>query len=124
MAHAIWAAKETVMEMTPLNIALICLAVAGVWAIVEVALTLRTSRKKLDELTTSVNETINGVTPIVAKLDGVVDELNPALKQVEPLLEKVGTAVDAVSLDLIHKSCGGISVAVIIYCLKKSYGLT
>lgn len=89
-------------DMAPIDFALVALAIAGIWAIVEVALTLRGVRGSLSEVMSSVNQTINELNPVIAKLDGVADELNPVVKQVEPLLEKTGTAVDALSLDLIR----------------------
>lgn len=89
-------------DLAPIDIALVVLALAGVWAIVEVALTLRGVRTSLNEVMSSVNQTITEIQPVINKLDGVVDELNPTMKQVQPLLEKAGTAVDALSLDLIR----------------------
>ena len=68
--------------MSPIQIALLLLAVAGVWAIVELALTLRKTRTvvdSLDKTVTDLNNTIAEAQPVVAKLDGAVDELTPAL---------------------------------------------
>lgn len=93
--------------MDVLRIALVLLAAAGIWAVVELALTFRKTRDSVDELTkqvgditTSANETIGQVQPIIAKVDGMVSDLEPAVKQVEPLLEKATTAVDVVTVDL------------------------
>ena len=63
--------------MDYLQIALVVLAVAGVWAIVEVALTLRTTRKSITEITLSANNTIEQIQPVISKIDGMVDELDP-----------------------------------------------
>lgn len=68
--------------MSPIQIALLLLAVAGVWAIAELALTLRKTRNVVDSLDKTVNDlnnTIAEAQPVVAKLDGAVDELTPAL---------------------------------------------
>ena len=46
------------MEMTPLNISLVVLVVAGVWALAELALTLRHGRKSVGEVCDTLNETI------------------------------------------------------------------
>jgi len=93
--------------MDVLRIALVLLAAAGIWAVVELALTFRKTRDTVDELTkqvsditTSANETIGQVQPIIQKVDGMVTDLEPAVKQVEPLLEKATTAVDVVTVDL------------------------
>ena len=91
--------------MSPIQIALLLLAVAGVWAIVELALTLRKTRTvvdSLDKTVTDLNNTIAEAQPVVAKLDGAVDELTPALAQVEPLLKSSKTAVDALTSNLVE----------------------
>lgn len=91
--------------MSPIQIALLLLAVAGVWAVVELALTLRKTRTvvdSLDKTVTDLNNTIAEAQPVVAKLDGAVDELTPALAQVEPLLKSSKTAVDALTSNLVE----------------------
>ena len=60
--------------MSPIQIALLVLAIAGVWAIVELALTLRKTRNVVDSLDKTVNDlnnTIAEAQPVVAKLDGL-----------------------------------------------------
>lgn len=91
--------------MSPIQIALLVLAVAGVWAFVELALTLRKTRTVVDSLDKTVsdlNNTLAEAQPVVAKLDGAVDELTPALAQVEPLLKSSKTAVDALTSNLVE----------------------
>ncbi len=91
--------------MNPLQIALIVLVLAGVWAVVELALVLRSTRGTVDALNKTVgelNETVNEARPMVAKLDGAVDEIQPALAQVEPLIKQVNTAVEALTADLVE----------------------
>lgn len=91
--------------MDPLQIALIVLAVAGVWAVVELALTLRRARSSVDALDRtleSVNATVAEARPVIAKLDGAIDDIQPALGQVEPLLKQGSIAVEALSADLIE----------------------
>lgn len=80
--------------MEPLTIVLILLAIAAVWAVVELALTIRKARTSLDELSHSATEAIDQATPVISKLDGVADELQPALRDVPALLEKVTVTVD------------------------------
>ncbi len=82
--------------MDPMKIALIVLAAAGVWAVVELALVLRRTRgvvDSLDKTVEQVNSTIEEARPVVAKLDGVVDELQPAVAQIEPLVDELQPAV-------------------------------
>ena len=91
--------------MSPIQIALLVLAIAGVWAIVELALTLRKTRNvvgSLDKTVNDLNNTIAEAQPVVAKLDGAVDELTPALAQMEPLLKSSKTAVDALTSNLVE----------------------
>ena len=92
--------------MEPLNILLIVLAVVAIWAVVELALTLRKARVDIDEISHSATEAIDQATPIIAKLDGVVDELEPALRELTPLVEKTTIAIDEANVSL--KSVSGI----------------
>lgn len=80
-----------------LPIALIVLVVAGIWAVVEIALTMRSTRRDVERLTTAAREVVEQTQPVVAKLDGIMDELEPAAKRVTPLLEKTEAAVDEAS---------------------------
>ncbi len=89
-------------SLEPMTIALIVLVIAGIWAICELALTIRQTRKSVSELTDSVNDTIADIRPVVAKLDGVADELPAAAKQIEPILEKASTTVDLINVDLVR----------------------
>lgn len=93
--------------MDVLHIVLIVLAVAGVWAVVEIALTIRKTRSAVTEITQQVgditvaaNATIEQVQPIISKVDGMVTELGPAVSEVQPMIEKLGTAVDVATVDL------------------------
>lgn len=91
--------------MDYMQIVLILLALAGVWAVVELALTIRKTRKvagSLDKTIDQLNNTIAEAQPIVSKLDGAVDELGPALAQIDPLLKSATTAVDALTSDLVE----------------------
>lgn len=86
--------------MEPLQIALIVLVVAGIWAIVELALTLRKTRSAVEEVTHSAHEAIEQVQPIIAKADGMVDDLQPSMKHVNPMLLKATTSVDLLNANL------------------------
>ena len=87
-------------NLSPLDIALIVLAVAGIWAVVELALVFRKTRGVVGELTENVNATLDQVNPLLAKVDGLIDEVEPAAKQVDPLLISAIGAVDSLSKDL------------------------
>ena len=91
--------------MEPMQIVLIVLVIAGIWAVVELALVLRRTRSAVDSLDktmTTVNETIEDVRPVIAKLDDTIETLQPALEQVEPILQRTSIAVEALSADLIE----------------------
>lgn len=88
-----------------IQIVLVVLAVAGIWAVIELALVLRRTRGVVDTLDKTVAEvadTIEEARPVVAKLDGIVDELQPAAAQLEPLLKQTTVAVEALSADLVE----------------------
>lgn len=91
--------------MDPLHILLVLLVIAGIWAVVELALTIRRARTTVDSLDKTmgeVNDMLAETRPVVAKLDGAIDELQPALTQVEPLLKSANVAVDALTSNLIE----------------------
>ena len=88
-----------------MQIVLLALGVAGIWAVVELALVLRRTRgavETLDKTVAEVADTIEEARPVVAKLDGIVDELQPAVAQLEPLLKQTTVAVEALSADLVE----------------------
>lgn len=91
--------------MDPLHILLALLVIAGIWAVIELALTIRRARTTVDSLDKTmgeVNDMLAETRPVVAKLDGAIDELQPALTQVEPLLKSANVAVDALTSNLIE----------------------
>ena len=91
--------------MDPLHILLVLLVIAGIWAVIALALTIRRARTTVDSLDKTmgeVNDMLAETRPVVAKLDGAIDELQPALTQVEPLLKSANVAVDALTSNLIE----------------------
>ena len=92
-----------------LTIVLAVLAVAGIWAVVELALTFRRLRgtadavdKTLSDINANVGQVVDEARPVIAKLDGALDDLAPAVAEVEPLIKKGNVALDALSADLIE----------------------
>jgi uncharacterized protein YoxC len=88
------------MQFDPMTILLLILAAAGIWAVVELALTIRKARSTVEEVSRSAIETIEQVQPIISKLDGAMDDLQPSLRQVDPLMEKVTVSLDEVNVSL------------------------
>ncbi|QWT17091.1 hypothetical protein KPC83_04395 [Collinsella sp. zg1085] len=91
--------------MSPIEIALLVLVVAGIWALIELALTLKRSRQVVSDLSNTVEElesSLNEARPMIAKLDGALDDLQPALVQIEPMLKQANIAIEALSADLLE----------------------
>ena len=91
--------------MDPLQIVLIVVCVAAVWALIEIALLARkgrTSVQTLDSAVSEINETLAEAKPVIAKLDDTLEELQPAVQRVEPLLASANVAVDALSANLVE----------------------
>ena len=86
--------------MDVLQIALVVLVLVGVWAVVEIAITMRSARRDIEKVTTAATEVIEQAQPVVAKLDGIVDEMEPAAKRLAPLAVKVEGTVDAANNSL------------------------
>lgn len=93
--------------MDVLRIALIVLAVAGIWAVIELTLTIRKGRDAVKELTEELgdisrmaNATIEQLQPVIVKIDAMADDIGPAVAQLGPLVEKASTAIDVVTVDL------------------------
>lgn len=76
-------------------ILLLVLIAAFVWVGIELALTFRKVRHRVDDVMYDLDSTIQ-------KIDTTVEALQPAITQVEPLVHKAETTVDALSLDLLH----------------------
>lgn len=91
--------------MDIIQIALIVLVIAAIWAVVELALTFRRARgtvESFDKTVADLNNTLAEAQPIVAKLDGAVDELQPALTKVEPLMSSAQQSVDALTSTIVE----------------------
>lgn len=91
--------------MDPLQIALIVLVVAGVWALVELALVFRRARASVDGIDRTVaelNDAVADARPVIAKLDDAVDDLAPSLAQIDPLLKQANVAMEGLSADIIE----------------------
>lgn len=93
--------------MDVLQIALIVLAIVGIWAVTELTLTIRKTRSTIEDLgsqistiTEGANAALDQLQPTIVKIDDMVTELEPAVQEVQPLLEKANTAIDVVTVDL------------------------
>ena len=77
--------------MSPLDLLLIALVAVAIWAVVELALTIRLARASVDEVTKTANETIEQVDPLVEKAGVAVDQANESLRRVNGILGDVST---------------------------------
>ena len=84
-------------DLTINTVLIFLLILAGIWAVTELALTLRKTRSTIDELAHSATEAIDQATPVIAKLDGLMDELEPAVKEATPVMDKTSVLLDEVN---------------------------
>jgi ABC-type transporter Mla subunit MlaD len=91
------------------TILLAVLLAAAVWAVVEIALTIRRTRATISHLDTSLDASLTQVNSVLGKVDTTVEALNktieaanPAVEELKPLMGKVETTVDALSVDLMQ----------------------
>lgn len=94
---------------TALTLALIVLAAAGIWVLVEIALTVRRGRGTLDtadvaiaDLVKQANVTLDNIQPTIAQLNTTIENLQPTVQGTAPLLDKAGNTIDALTLDLLR----------------------
>lgn len=92
-----------------IDLGLFVLIAVAVWLVIELALTIKNTRKVVDsldstvnDLNASVNETITSIQPVIKRLDTTVDNLQPSIQEVQPLLQKAGGTVDALSQNLLR----------------------
>ncbi|MBP3893097.1 MAG: hypothetical protein J6D34_03540 [Atopobiaceae bacterium] len=99
--------------MDVMGILLMVLAIVAVWAVVELALTIRKARTTIDELTHSATEVLDQTAPLIVKADGVIDDLQPTLRDLGPMVERVNVVLDeaTISLDGVNNILGDVSSA-------------
>ena len=85
---------ETILEYA-LPIALVLLAIAAIWLVIEAALTMRSTRS-------AVNTMQEQLKPTLEKVDSAAEALIPAVEKLDPLMERVNLSVDAVNLEIMR----------------------
>ena len=91
--------SEGVLLIVLLSIGIVLVAV-GIWAVVEVAVTIRKARTKLDDLLGEASEGLGKVSTILDTADQTLQDLGPAVQRLPGLMAKGEEAVDALSDDL------------------------
>lgn len=90
-----------------IRIILAVLALAGVWAVIEIALTLRKVRQAVGEATDvlsdvkgSVNTLVTELQPVIGHVDEVVVQATPAVGNIVPVLGNTATTIDTLNSNL------------------------
>lgn len=73
----------------------VCVGIALAWFLIELVITLRKTRKKIDEVHTQLSPTIENIEQITTKIQ-------PAIDRVDPLIERVSLSIDAANLELMR----------------------
>lgn len=73
----------------------VCVGIALAWFLIELVITLRKSRKKIDEVHKQL-------TPTIENIEQITEKVQPAIDRVDPLIERVSLTVDAANLELMR----------------------
>lgn len=73
----------------------IVLLAVFIWLAIELVFFIRKVRKRVDGVMDSLEKTVDTA-------NKTLEDLNPAVQEIQPLLAKTETAIDALSLDLLH----------------------
>lgn len=89
-------------HFTLLDLFLIILVVAAIFALVALGMLLLKLGKSVGELSSRVAEMLDELKPTREHINAVSAKLPAIADEVSPLMKKTGTAIDAVSLDLLR----------------------
>lgn len=78
-----------------LIVAGVCVAIALAWLFIELVMTIRKARKKVEE----IHEQL---TPTIKNVEQITEKVQPALEKVDPLVERVSLTIDAANLELMR----------------------
>ena len=84
------------------SVVFVIVGIALVWAIVELVLVLRRTRKTVETLETSVKPIIDDVQKVAADAKEMTASIKPAINRVDPLVERASLAVDAANLEIMR----------------------
>lgn len=73
----------------------VCVGIALAWFLIELVITLRKSRKKIDEVHAQL-------TPTIENIEQITTKIQPAIDRVDPLIERVSLSIDAANLELMR----------------------
>ena len=73
----------------------VCVGIALAWFLIELVVTLRKTRKKIDEVHAQL-------TPTIENIEAITTKIQPAIERVDPLIERVSLSIDAANLELMR----------------------
>lgn len=73
----------------------VCVGIALVWFLIELVITIRKTRKKIDEVHSQL-------TPTIENIEAITTKIQPAIEKVDPLIERVSLTIDAANLELMR----------------------
>lgn len=73
----------------------VCVGIDLAWFLIELVITLRKTRKKIDEVHKQV-------TPTIENIEAITTKIQPAIEKVDPLIERVSLTIDAANLELMR----------------------
>lgn len=73
----------------------VCVGIALTWFLIELVITIRKTRSKIDDIHSQLTPTIENIEAITAKIQPVID-------RVDPLIERVSLTIDAANLELMR----------------------
>lgn len=73
----------------------VCAGIALTWFLIELVVTIRKTRNKIDE----IHEQL---TPTIANIEAITTKIQPAIERVDPLIERVSLTIDAANLELMR----------------------
>ena len=92
-----------------LRVALIVVAVAAIWLLIELAVTVRKARPAIQEATEAVtkakivvDDLAQQMQPVIEHADELIVGAQPLLGEAAPVLEKTTQAVDSLNADLVR----------------------
>lgn len=72
-----------------------CVGIALVWFLVELVITLKKTRNKVNEIHTQI-------TPTLENIESITTKIQPAIDKVDPLIERITLTIDAANLELMR----------------------
>lgn len=86
---------STFIQQVALPIVYVVVGIALIWALVELIIFLRSTRKTVSDLEGEIR-------PVISDVKEMTESLKPAIDKMDPLAERVSLAVDAANLEIMR----------------------